>query len=65
MTDSAGFLDAFDQLTGAPVVKRPMQLDTGESMITTTSSAGVAIANHTIYAALGSFLVAYRLPDSV
>ena len=62
MTDSNGFLDAFDQATGAPVLKRRMADDTGESMATSTSSAGVAIANHTVYAALGSHLVAYRLP---
>lgn len=64
MTDSAGYLDAFDQLTGAPVVKRPLQADTGRSMVTATSSAGVAIARNTIYAALGSHLVAYRLPQT-
>jgi hypothetical protein len=33
-------------------------------MFTSQSSAGVAIANHTIYAALGSYLVAYRLPTN-
>ncbi|MGQ0430808.1 MAG: outer membrane protein assembly factor BamB family protein [Microthrixaceae bacterium] len=62
MTDSAGFLDAFDALTGAPILKLPMQNATGTSMVTTTSSGGVAIANNTIYAALGSYVVAYALP---
>lgn len=64
MTDSGGYLNAFDQLTGAIVLKRPLQLDTGTSMVTATSSAGVAIARNTVYAALGSYLVAYRLPVS-
>lgn len=62
LVDSGGFLDAWDQTTGVPVVKRRLQNDTGESMFTTTSSAGVAIANGMIYAALGSFVIAYRLP---
>ena len=62
-TDGNGFLDGFDQETGAPLVKRNMQDDTEASMRQTTSSAGIAIAHNTLYTALADYVVAYR-PDS-
>ncbi len=58
--DSNGFLDAFDAATGVPLVKRRLQDDTGAAMNQTTTSAGIAIARHTLYAAASTFVVAYR-----
>jgi outer membrane protein assembly factor BamB len=58
--DSNGFLDAFDQRSGIPVVRRPVALDGAGDAIGAVASGGVAIANHTVYVAAGSHLVAYR-----
>jgi polyvinyl alcohol dehydrogenase (cytochrome) len=64
--DNGGNLDAFDAATGAPLLHRPMALDTGTLMIRPTSG-GVAIADHAVFAAGtatggGGYLLAYRLP---
>jgi polyvinyl alcohol dehydrogenase (cytochrome) len=58
--DSQGFLDAYDQRTGAVLVKRNMQGDTGASVRQTTTSGGIAIARNTLYTAAASYLIAYR-----
>lgn len=58
--DSAGFLDGFDAQTGVPLVKRALRDDTGESMTAATSSAGVAIARNTLFAASTTYLLAFR-----
>jgi hypothetical protein len=57
--DSLGFFDAFDAGTGLPLVRRPMVLDTEYPSLGLASS-GVAVARHTVYAALGDAVVAYR-----
>ncbi len=62
--DGNSVFSAFDSATGAPLLKRPTTLDTAGDPVN-FSSAGIAIANHTVYTALGSggsggFIVAYR-----
>lgn len=49
-TDGDGFLDAFSAATGAALLRRPMAADTGSSMVNFTS-AGVAVADHTVFVA--------------
>jgi polyvinyl alcohol dehydrogenase (cytochrome) len=58
--DSNGFLDAFDQRSGLPVLRRPLTLDGAADAIGAVASGGVAIANHTVYVAAGSHLLAFR-----
>jgi polyvinyl alcohol dehydrogenase (cytochrome) len=58
--DSAGFLNGFEQQTGAQLVKRPMQLDTGRSMFAATSSSGIAVAHDALYVAATRHVIAYR-----
>lgn len=48
--DGNGFLDAFDAATGVPVLRRPVSADVGTSAAN-LSSAGVAIADHTVFVA--------------
>ncbi len=57
--DSLGFLDAFDAATGAFLLHRPVSADAGQPVVGVTS-AGVAIARHTVYVEAGSSLIAYR-----
>jgi len=57
--DTAGDLDAFDARTGAPLLRRPIIVDTRSSVAGLVSS-GVAIARETVYALAGDFLIAYR-----
>jgi outer membrane protein assembly factor BamB len=57
--DSTGFLDGFDATTGAPVLHRPLDADAGQ-VAGGLTSAGVAIARHTVYAEAGGDVVAYR-----
>lgn len=63
-TDLTGFLTAFDARTGTPIAKRPMAL--GGTAGVSASWAGVAIARHTVYAAVGirglqeGYIVAFR-----
>lgn len=58
--DSAGFLNGFDQLTGAQVVKRPLSIDTEGVMAGAYSSSGVAILNDTLYVAATSYVIGFR-----
>jgi outer membrane protein assembly factor BamB len=57
--DNGGFLDAVDASNGLPILHRSVAADVGADAITLTS-AGVAVARHTIYVAAGSHLVAYQ-----
>ena len=63
--DGNGFLDAWNATDGTPLVKRPMSADVTGSTASLTS-AGVAIADHTVFAATSDssmgtgYLVAYR-----
>lgn len=57
--DVKGHLEAFDSATGAPLLQRPMAVDTGAVMVGLTSS-GVAIARNTVYAAQNGYVIAYR-----
>ena len=64
-TDLSGFLDAFDAATGAPLGKRPLLLG-GSSDPASLSWAGLSVARHMIYAAVGirglnqGYVVAFR-----
>ena len=49
--DLSGFLDAYDARSGALISKRPLALGGPRGL--TASWAGVAVARHTIYAAVG------------
>lgn len=57
--DNYGFLNAFDAETGLPLMKRPIGIDGGDNAAD-LSSQGVSIANGTVFAASGRFVVAYR-----
>ena len=63
--DLTGFLDAYDARSGALLAKRPLALG-GTSSPFSFSWAGVSIARHTIYAAVGvgvlseGYIVAFR-----
>jgi polyvinyl alcohol dehydrogenase (cytochrome) len=68
--DTAGFLDAFDAVTGAPLMRRPMSADAQAPAVSFTSG-GIAIAYHTVFVAASQggpssgtaqdgFLIAYR-----
>ena len=48
--DGNGFLDAFAAATGLPVLRRSVSLDVGDSAAN-LSSAGVAVADHTVFVA--------------
>lgn len=56
---AAGELLALDAATGLPMLRRNLALDVG-TFAGDTSSNGVAIARNTVYAASGSYIVAYR-----
>jgi hypothetical protein len=58
--DSLGFLDAFDERTGLPLLRRSLLLDGATDATAALASSGVAIANHTVYVAAGSKVIAYR-----
>ncbi len=58
--DSNGFLDAWDVRTGVPVLRRALAADGAPFAIGALASGGVTIANHTVYVAAGSHLLAYR-----
>ncbi len=58
--DGHGYLNAMDAATGVPLLRRNMSPDAGGATSRAlTSSAGVAIARNTGYAASGKVLVAY------
>lgn len=56
--DNSGVLHILDAATGVPVKEIPMAADVAWP-ISSQSSHGVAIARNTIYAAAGSYVVAY------
>lgn len=66
-----GFVDAYDEGSGALLLRREIALDVQQPAIT-VSSAGVSIARNTVFVAASGgidpqstgFLVAYRLPAS-
>lgn len=59
--DSNGNLNIIDASNGAPIQRRSIGTDAdGTNTTALTSSAGVAIARHTVYAPIGNVLVAYR-----
>jgi polyvinyl alcohol dehydrogenase (cytochrome) len=58
--DSNGFLDAWDARSGVPLLRKPLPVDGGLYAVGAFASGGVAIANHTVYVAAGSHLIAYR-----
>ena len=57
--DGKGFLDAYDAATGAPLMHRPMSLDTGG--LCTNAGGGVSIARNTVYAACGDRGVQFNI----
>jgi hypothetical protein len=58
--DSLGFLDAYDERSGLPLLHRPVALDGATDAIGGLVAGGVSIANHTVYVAAGSHVIAYR-----
>jgi outer membrane protein assembly factor BamB len=60
--DGFGFLDAFRADNGLPLLRRSMVLDAGTDALPPSgySSAGVAVARHTVYVEAGSHVIAYR-----
>ncbi|HEX8157284.1 MAG TPA: PQQ-binding-like beta-propeller repeat protein [Solirubrobacteraceae bacterium] len=58
--DSNGFFDAWDARSGVPLMRRPLALDGAPDAVGALASGGVAVANHTVYVAAGSHLLAYR-----
>ena len=71
--DTLGFFDAWDASSGTPLVRRPMAEDT-QFPTAALTSAGIAIADHTVFVAasgggsssapgvpVNGFLIAYRL----
>lgn len=63
--DSKGFLNAYDAGTGVPLLARPMGPDIDyDSGTMSLTSAGAAIAQHSVYVAIGSHVIAYRLPTN-
>lgn len=60
--DLHGFLHAWDVETGKVLLLRSLLTDAGTDAAAYDSSSGVAVAYHTVYAAAGNHLVAYRLP---
>ena len=61
--DGGGFLNVFDQATGAQLLKRNVGLDVGRSLASASTSSGIAIARNIVYVAAADALVAYRLGD--
>lgn len=57
--DNVGTVTMLDAATGVPAKHVSMSADVG-ALISSPSSHGVAIARNSIYAAAGSYLVAYR-----
>ena len=64
--DTEGFLDGFDAVSGATLLRRPMAADAGEPLLS-LNSAGIAIARHTVFVAAtaeagsgNAYVIAYR-----
>jgi outer membrane protein assembly factor BamB len=63
VVDSAGFLNVFDADDGVSQVdKRLLSADTGESMTSSSSASGVAIARGIVFVAASSNVIALALP---
>ncbi|GGU43251.1 hypothetical protein GCM10010289_75060 [Streptomyces violascens] len=62
--DSTGFLDAYDARTGLQILRRPLAIDGAIDAVAALASNGVSIANHTVYVAAGSRIIAYQ-PNSL
>jgi len=60
--DMAGILWAIDTETGEAALTRQMTLDIGAPVVGGLTAAGVAVARNTVFAPIGSYMVAYRLP---
>jgi hypothetical protein len=58
--DSNGFLHAWEARSGIPLIRKPLAVDGAPYAIGAFASSGVAVANHTVYVAAGSHLLAYR-----
>jgi polyvinyl alcohol dehydrogenase (cytochrome) len=64
--DLKGFLDAFDNRIGTPILHRPIALGASTGTSPVASWGGVAIARNTVYAAVGisglpdGFIVAFK-----
>ncbi|WHM40848.1 PQQ-binding-like beta-propeller repeat protein [Streptomyces sp. BPTC-684] len=58
--DSIGILDAYDASTGIQILRRSLALDGASDAVAALASNGVSIANHTVYVAAGSRIIAYR-----
>jgi polyvinyl alcohol dehydrogenase (cytochrome) len=60
--DTGSYLDAYDAETGRLLLKRSLVADAGgdSTPAVNLASAGVAIARNTVYAGIGSLLIAYR-----
>jgi hypothetical protein len=56
--DNVGNLLAWDEESGLPLLRRPLQADAGDSAVG-VSSSGVAIASGMVIAAAGNDVVAY------
>jgi outer membrane protein assembly factor BamB len=63
--DFKGFLDAYDAVTGAPLLHHPIQADV-QSPLTISWGSGVSIARNTVYVETGisglptGYVIAYR-----
>ena len=58
---------AVDAATGQTLLKRPLSEDTHAAMIQPAASSGIAIADHTVFAAATAgtndgYVIAYRTP---
>ncbi|MFD7337827.1 PQQ-binding-like beta-propeller repeat protein [Streptomyces violascens] len=58
--DSTGFLDAYDARTGLQILRRPLAIDGAIDAVAALASNGVSIANHTVYVAAGSRIIAFQ-----
>lgn len=60
--DLKGFLDAYDAVTGAPLLHRPMALGADTHADPTFSWGGVTVARNTVYASIGVGLASLEQP---
>lgn len=59
--DGGGFLNGFDARTGVQVLKRNLAFDTGQPMLSESTSSGIAVARNTLYVAALGHVIALRL----
>ena len=60
VVDNTGALNVYESTTGVQLLKRPLAVDNGGKAAADVGSQGVSIARNTVYAASGSFVVAYQ-----